>query len=83
MCQKVLDGFGLPAEWALSKVVPIFKGKGDIRNCSCYGAVTLLDQGMKVDERVLQKRLSRIVTADEIQFIILPERGTTDAVFIL
>ena len=26
ICQKVLDGFGIPAEWALSIVVPIFKG---------------------------------------------------------
>ena len=36
ICQKVLDGFGMPAEWALSMVVPIFKGKGDIMNCSCH-----------------------------------------------
>ena len=27
ICEKVLDGFGMPAEWALSIVVPIFKGK--------------------------------------------------------
>ena len=36
ICQKVLDGFGIPAEWALRIVVPIFKGNGDTRNCSCY-----------------------------------------------
>ena len=35
VCQNVLDGFGMPVEWALCIVVPIFKGKGDIRNCSC------------------------------------------------
>ena len=35
-CQAVLDGFGMPVELALSIVVPIFNGKGDIRNCSCY-----------------------------------------------
>ena len=34
ICQKVLDGFGIPAEWAQSIVAPIFKGKGDITNCS-------------------------------------------------
>ena len=34
ICQKVLDGFGMPAEWALSIVVPIFKVKGDIQKCS-------------------------------------------------
>ena len=32
---KVLVGFGMPAELALGMVVPIFKGKGDITNCSC------------------------------------------------
>ena len=52
ICQKVLDGFGMPAEWALSIVVSIFKGMGDIRNCSCYGAVKLLEHDMKVVERV-------------------------------
>ena len=30
ICQKVIHGFGIPAEWALSIVVPIFKVKGDI-----------------------------------------------------
>ena len=73
----------MPAEFALSKVVSIFKGKGDIRNCSCYGAVKILENGMKVVERVLEKRLCRIVTADEMQFGFMPERGTIDAVFIL
>ena len=49
-CPRVLDGYGMPVEWALSIVVPIFKGKGDIRNCSCYGAVKLLEHEMKVVE---------------------------------
>ena len=33
--QKVQDGLEMPVEWALSIVVPIFKGKGNIRKCSC------------------------------------------------
>ena len=57
MCQKVLDGFGMSAEWTLSIGFPIFKGNGDIRNCSCYCAVELLEHGMKVVERVLKKVL--------------------------
>ena len=52
ICQKVLNGFGMLAEWALNTVVPIFKGKGYIRNCSCYRAVKLLEHGMKGVERV-------------------------------
>ena len=29
--------------------------KGDIRNCSCYGAVKRLEHGMNVVEKVLEK----------------------------
>ena len=52
---SVLDGFGMPAEWSLSIVVPIFKGNGVIRNCSYYGTVKLLEHGMKVVERVEER----------------------------
>ena len=34
-------------------------------------------------DRVLEERLSRIVTVDEMQFGFMPERGTIDAVFIV
>ena len=47
----------MPVEWAQSIVVPFFKGEGDIRNFCCYGAVKLLQHGMKVVERVLEKML--------------------------
>ena len=53
-------------ECQLNVVVPVFKRKGDIRNCSCSGAVKLLEHGMKVVERVLEKRLHRIVSVDEV-----------------
>ena len=65
---------GMPAEWFLTIAVPIFKGKGDIRNCSCHRAVKLLEHGMKVVERVLLKRLHRIVSVDKMQFGFMPER---------
>ena len=37
---------------------------------------------MKVVERVLEKRLHRIVSVDEMQVDFMPVRGTIDAVFI-
>ena len=43
-------------EQALRIVVPIFKGEGYMRNCSCYGAVKFLEHGMKVVERVLKQK---------------------------
>ena len=48
ICQNVLDGYGMPAEWALCIVVPIFMRKCDILKNGCYGAVKLLEHGMKV-----------------------------------
>ena len=33
----------MPVEWALSIVVPFFKGKGDISDCSCHRAVKLCE----------------------------------------
>ena len=73
----------MSVECTLCIVVPIFRGKGDIRNCSCYGAVKLIEHGVKVVERVLEKRLHIIVYVDKMQFGFISERGTVDAVFIL
>ena len=46
ICQKSLREFGMPAECGLSILVSIFMGKGDIRNCSCNGAVKLFEHRM-------------------------------------
>ena len=43
----------------------------------------LLEHGMKVLELMLERRLCRIVSVDEIQFGFMSERGTIDAVFIM
>ena len=45
----------MPAELALIIVFPIFKGKDDIWNCNCYGAMKRLEHGMKVVEKVFEK----------------------------
>ena len=82
-CQIVLNGFGMPVEWVLSIVVSTFKRKGNIRNCCCCYAMKRLEHGMKVVERVFEKRLCRIVSANEIQFGFMYDRGTIDAIFIL
>ena len=47
--------------------VPLFETNGDIMNCSCYRAVKLLQHGMKVVEMVIEERLCRIVTVDEMR----------------
>ena len=83
LCQSVLDGRGMPDEWAPSIVVPILKGKGDAINCGAYRGVKLLEHAMKIVEKVLEKRMRRMVKVDEMQFGFMPRKGTIDAVFIL
>ena len=55
LCQKVLDGAGMPDEWKTSVMLSIFKRKGDLKELCFYRGVKLLEHGMKVVERVLKR----------------------------
>ena len=55
MVEILLDGFGIPDEWALSIMLPIFNAKGDIRNCNCNRAAKLFEDKLKVVEEELEK----------------------------
>ena len=57
LCQQVLDGKGIPGEWKTSVVVRIFKGKGDVMNCGLCRGVKLLVHGMKIVQRLLERRI--------------------------
>ena len=78
LCQRILDGLGMPAEWSLIMVLLIFK-----RKCDTVDAMKLFEHGMKLVERPLGNRLRRIVNVDEMQFGFMSERETIDAVLIL
>ena len=47
LCQRVLDGKGMPDEWQTSVLVTIFKVKGDVRSCSTSRGVKLLEHVKK------------------------------------
>ena len=64
-------------------MVPIFKGKGDAMNCMVYRRMKLLEQAMKIVEKVLKRRLWCMVKVDEMQFGFMPGKGMIDAAFIL
>ena len=83
LCQRVLDGRGIPDEWKTSVIVPIFKGKGDVRSCGSYRRVKLLEHAIKIVERVLGKRIRTLVNLNEMQFGFMPGKGTVDAIFIV
>ena len=83
ICQRVLDGKDMPEKWKTSVVVPIFIRKGNVMDCGAYRGVKLLEHAMKIVERVLENRIRRLVTIDDMQFGFMPGKGTTHALFIL
>lgn len=58
----------IPEDCKRSILLPVFKGKGDPLVCGSYRAIKLLEHGMKVLERVLEKRMRAQVEIDEMQF---------------
>ena len=68
----------------VSILVHVYKGKGDPLVCGSYRAIKLLEQPMKVLERVLEKddQMSG-VSIDDMLFGFMPSKGTTDAIFIM
>ena len=83
LCNQVVREGKIPSEWELSTLIPIYKGKGDPMECGSYRVVKLLEHGMKVLERVMERRLRRKVNIDNMQFGFMPGKGTVDAIFIV
>ena len=83
ICQRVLDGRGMPDEWKTSVIVPIFKGKGGVMSCGSYREVKLLEHAMKIVERVLERQIRTLVNLNEIQFGFVAGKEIVDAIFIV
>ena len=47
-----------------------------------YRGLKLTEQAMKVIERIADSLTRQVVTIDESQFEFVPDRGTTDAIFV-
>ena len=73
----------MPHDWRTSTVVPIYKKKGSVMSCASYQGVKLLEHGMKVVERLLEKRLRRLVKVDQMHLGFMPGRSAVEAIFIL
>ena len=76
---NTLQGNNTPEYWRKCYLIPIFQGKGDVRSCGNYKSIQLLQHGMKVIERICEKRLRKIVELNETQLDFMPGKGSTDA----
>src|SRR5579864_5765786 len=75
----------IPNDWRTSVLVPIFKKKGNIHECSQYRGIKLLCHSLKLLEKVVEARLTIIVEAklEEKHCGSRPGRETTDLMFVL
>jgi hypothetical protein len=83
ICNLIVKEGKIPADWELSTLTPVYKGKGDPLECGSYRAIKLLEHAMKVFERVIERRLRRKIEINGMQFGFMPGRSTTDAIFIV
>ena len=67
LCQRVLDGKGMPDKWKTSVIVPISEGKGDVMSCGSYRGVKLPDH----------------INLNKMPFGFKPGKGTVDEIFIV
>ena len=83
ICQKILEQEEIPEEWCHSFTIPTYKDKGDALMCENYRGIRYIEHGMKVWEKVLEKRLKNILSLDKCHFGFIEGRSTTDAIFII
>ena len=62
-------------------LVPLYKGKGDVKECGNYPGIKFMSHTMKLWERIIDAKKRNEVTIAEQQFEFMPERSTTDAIF--
>ena len=85
VCRAVWKDGIAPMEWRQSTIIPLWKRKGDRRECSQYRGISLLSQPSKVFARILEKRIRYIVEPQlsENQFGFRKNKGCSDAICIL
>ena len=73
----------MPNEWRKSRMVPIFKGKGDALECNNYRGIKLMSLTMKLREIIIEARLREITNIADNQFGFRPGKSTTEPIFAL
>ena len=71
----------MPDNWKLSDLIPICKGKGEVKLCGSYSSVKLLEHDMKMVEKCSEKRLRRVVDIDEMQMGFILGKSKIYAIF--
>lgn len=80
LMNKMKQGDPMPDQWRSSFLIPLYKGKGDIRSCNNYRTVKLIPHTMKICERAMDSRLRKRVEVDTNQCVFVGGKSTSDAI---
>ena len=83
LSEAVFSDGNIPADWEESYILNLHKGKGEALDRGNYRGLKLTDQAMKLQERILDFYIRKMVNIDEMQFAYVPGKGTTDAIFVV
>ena len=61
---KCMESGAVPADWKVVCIVPVYKGKGDRRDCANYRGINILSIPGKIYGRVL---ISRVIESTKEQ----------------
>ena len=67
LMNSLLKGERMPDEWRKSVLIPIYKDKGDSKECGNYRGIKLMSHTMKLWERVVEARLRQEVVIGDQQ----------------
>jgi len=83
LCNGIVKDGCIPEDSKSSVILPIYKGKGDPMECGSYRGIKLLENAMKVVERIFEHRIRQQIEVDDMQFGFIKGKGTTDAISTL
>ena len=63
---KILDTGEIPQEWLIGKIMPLYKGKGDIKEAGNYRGITILNCLGKLFTSMLNRRLTKFLEQNNI-----------------
>jgi hypothetical protein len=75
----------VPQDWCSSVIVPLYKGKGCVKECRNYRAISLLSVPGKVYGKILIDKVRNVTTEQmwDVQSGFMSGRGCVDQIFSL
>jgi len=79
---SMMYGDRMPVSWRRSVLIPLYKGKGDTKECSNYRSLKMLEYAIKILERVFERSIRSTITISDIQMDSCLEKAQLTPYFL-